>query len=120
MKSSEIETTQMQSTSAYWGYRELGSDEVMSVAGGYDGTGDGFGGGTGYGGNDSPGTTGQSQQDAENMVNMIDKAFVDPLSAILGMWGLVTKGPPASNAVPTTPTNLDPLGNQQGGGNDGR
>lgn len=37
MKSSEIETTQMQSTSAYWGYRELNADEVMSVAGGYDG-----------------------------------------------------------------------------------
>ena len=27
----------MQSTSAYWGYRELNADEVMSVAGGYDG-----------------------------------------------------------------------------------
>ena len=37
MKSSEIETTQMQSTSAYWGYRELNADEVMSVAGGYAG-----------------------------------------------------------------------------------
>ena len=56
MKSSEIETTQMQSTSAYWGYRELNADEVMSVAGGYDGDNGpsgGFGGASQGNGPDS-------------------------------------------------------------------
>ena len=91
MNRSEIQTAQTQSTSAYWGYRELNADEVMSVAGGYDGTGDGFDGGTGYGGNDTPGATTSAPDDTQ--VAGFWSGLCRGIQGYMNDWGIGTQSP---------------------------
>ena len=121
MKSSEIETTQMQSTSAYWGYRELNADEVMSVAGGYDGDNGpsgGFGGASQGNGPDSnnPGGSAGAYSDTQVAGFWRDVA-TGIITNILfeGLKGLIpapapapAPAPPPPPPAPTTPPNITP------------